>query len=177
MILSGRYGAVLYGEDTGTPPITPVEIISLNQWKASFATEYEDVTCFGDVNRVYVPGLPDISGTVGGFWNSEELALFKAATATKPGMLKLIPNNDEPTFYWQGLAYLDASIDASLKAPKVTGNFRAAGPWTGPDQGVELSETDRNHLARARGERLKGEPVMPERFGERHDAGDPAAAR
>jgi hypothetical protein len=133
MILTGRYGQVLYTPDTATPPGVEAQIVSLNAWKASFATDYEEVTAFGDTNKVYVPGLMDISGTVGGFWNSEELALFHAAVAPKPGTLKLVPNSTEPTFFWKGLAYLDASIDASLAAPKVTGNFRAAGPWTGPE--------------------------------------------
>ena len=135
MILTGRYGDVLYAEPA-TPAGTPVSIVSLNNWKASFATDYEDVTCFGDSNKVYVPGLMDISGTVGGFWNSEELALFKAATATSPGTLKLVPNKNEPTFFWTGLAYLDAAIDCTLQAPKVTGNFKAAGSWTGPESAL-----------------------------------------
>ena len=44
-------------------------------------------------------------------------------------MLELIPNSTEPTFLWSGLAYLDASIDASLQAPKVSGTWTAAGPF------------------------------------------------
>lgn len=132
MILTGRYGEVSY--TPGTPPGgVAAAILSLNSWKANFAAEYEDVTCFGDTNKVYVPGLPDVSGSVGGFWNSEELTLFHAAVATVPGTLKLAPNKNEATFFWTGLAYLDASIDCTLAVPKVTGNFKAAGPWTGPD--------------------------------------------
>ena len=128
-IQSGRYGKVLY-DPTGSG--TPVEIVSLNAWKADMKTDYEEVTCFGDANKVYVPGLRDVSGTVGGFWNSAELALFDAAVAPTPGKLQLMMNNNEPTFLLEGLAYMDASIDASLAAPKVSGTFKAAGPWTGP---------------------------------------------
>ena len=57
-IISGRNGQVLW-DPAGT---TPVEIISLNAWIADFKTEYEDVTCFGDVNRVYIPGMKDAGG-------------------------------------------------------------------------------------------------------------------
>jgi len=128
-ILSGRYGKVLY-DPTGTG--TPAAIISLNTWKADMKTDYEDVTCFGDTNKVYVPGMKDVAGTVGGFWNSAELGLFDAANATTPGKLQLMMNANEPTFLLQGLAYMDASIDAMLQTLKVTGNFKAAGPWTGP---------------------------------------------
>lgn len=129
MIKTGRYGQVLY-DPAGT---TPVEVISLNKWSASFKTDYQDVSCFGDDNRVYVPGLKDVSGSVSGFWNSDATAspiLFHAADATTPGKLKLVPNENEAAFNWSGLAYLDASIDCSLEAPTVTSEFRAAGPWT-----------------------------------------------
>jgi hypothetical protein len=131
-ILTGRYGQVLF-DPAGT---TPVEIISLNGWKASFKTNKEDVTCFGDINKVYVPGMKDVSGTLAGFWNSATDAspvLFKAADATTPGMLKLVPNNStgELANFWSGLAYLDADIDCTAAgAPKISGEFMAAGPWT-----------------------------------------------
>jgi len=126
-ILTGRYGTVKY-DPLAT---TPVEVVSLNTWKASFKMAYEDVTCFGDSNLVYVPGLPDVSGTLGGFWNSLETTLFEATKATVPGMLELAPNSTEAAFKWSGLAYLDADIDCTVKgAPKVTSTFKAAGPWT-----------------------------------------------
>lgn len=128
-ILTGRYGTVSY-DPTGATTVVPV--ISLNTWKLSEETEYEDVTCFGDTNKVYVPGLIDISGELTGFWNSAELTLWKAAIAPTPGTLELLPNSTETTFKWSGLAYLDASIDCSLEAPKVTSKFKAAGAWTTP---------------------------------------------
>jgi hypothetical protein len=128
-ILTGRYGQVLY-DPLGATATVP--IISLNAWKLSTKTDKEDVSCFGDANKVYVPGLKDLSGSVGGFWNSADLTLFEAADAATPGMLKLLPNQNEATFFWSGLAYLDADIDCTLKAPKVTGSFVAAGPWTPP---------------------------------------------
>jgi hypothetical protein len=128
VIKTGRYGTVKY-EPTGTG--TPVDIISLNAWKASFKNDYEDVTCFQDPNKVYVPGMPDVSGSVGGFWNSDEITLFEATKAPTPGLLELSPNSTEPLFKWSGLAYLDVDIDCSAKgAPKLTGTFKAAGPWT-----------------------------------------------
>jgi hypothetical protein len=131
MIKTGRYGKVSYDPSGGA---ALAEVISINTWKGDFATEYEDVTCFGDTNKVYIPGLMDISGSFGGFWNSAELTLFKAAMQPTPGTLQLMPNKTESAFYWQGLAYMDASIDCTLNAPKITGTFKAAGPWTAPGQ-------------------------------------------
>ena len=96
-IKTGRYGQVKYSPDGVA---AAVEIISINAWTASFKTEYEDVSCFGDENRVYIPGLRDSKGSLAGFWNSAELTLFEAAIATVPGTLELVPNSSEPTFYW-----------------------------------------------------------------------------
>jgi hypothetical protein len=132
-IKSGRNGDVKWdptGADTG------VTIISLHNWKLSLKTEKIDVTCFGDANRVYCPGMKDVSGSVAGFWNSSELALFEATDATTPGMLTLIPDTTDAaaaTMLFKGLAYLDAEIDTDVQgAPAVTGQILAAGPWTLP---------------------------------------------
>jgi hypothetical protein len=126
-ILSGRNGQVKY-DPAAT---TPVEIISIKEFKISWKTAKQDVSCFGDPNKVYVPGLPDVQGTLGGFWNSADVTLFEAALAATPGMLELIPNSTEPTFKFSGLAYLDADLDVKVdSAPTVTGSWMAAGPWT-----------------------------------------------
>ena len=75
-----------------------------------------------------------MSGSFSGFWNSVAGAspiLFHGADATTPGKLKLVPNSTEPTFFWSGLAYLDAEIDTTVDgAPAVASEFMAAGPWT-----------------------------------------------
>lgn len=124
-ILTGRYGQVGY-DPAG---LTPVAIISLNAWKMSQKTNYTDVSCFGDANKVYVPGLKDISGSFGGFWNKDDRTLFTAVNATTPGLLKLVPNYNDPTYYWSGLAYMDADIDVGLDVGKVSGSFMAAAAW------------------------------------------------
>lgn len=138
-ILSGRYGQVFYTNPPpagGTPVPTEEELVSINAWKLDQKTDYEDVSCFNDPNKVYVPGLPDVSGSIGGFWNSSSLTLWTAVKNTTPGTLKLLVNKNEADFFWEGPAYLDASIDCTLAAPKVSGSFKGAGAWTGPDQTV-----------------------------------------
>ena len=130
MIKTGRYGMVKWDPNGtgGGSPSTP--LISINQWQLSLKTDSEDVPCSGDQNKVYVPGMRDISGSIGGFWNSDNVALFEATESIVPGWLELTPNTTEPTFFFSGLAYLDADIDCSLGAPKVTSQFKAAGPWS-----------------------------------------------
>jgi len=149
-IISGRYGSVMW-DPAGT---TPVEILSLNAWTADFSTEFEDVTCFGAVNREYLPGLKNAEGTLGGFFNSAEFALFEAAEQDTPGLLKLLPSSTEATVYWSGPAYMDASIDASLQAPKVSGKWKAAGPFV-LNEGVMSAEA-----AAARRRRLERRPQV-----------------
>lgn len=131
-ILSGRFGTVKW--DAGpASPVNPTEIISLNAWKLSLKTDYEDVTCFGDTNKVYVPGMRDISGSTSGFWNSSSTVLIAASNSATAGYLELSPNSNEATFKFEGLAYMDADIDCSAKgAPKLSGTFKAAGSWTTP---------------------------------------------
>jgi hypothetical protein len=130
-IKTGRYGKVSWDPAGGT---ALVPIVSINAWTGSFKTDYEDVSCFGDTNAVFIPGLMKAEGGFEGYWNSAELALFVAAMSPTPGMLQLMPNTTEPSFFWQGLAYMGAEIDCSLEAPKVTGEWKAAGPWTVPGQ-------------------------------------------
>jgi hypothetical protein len=131
-IKTGRYGTVKWDPDGAPSPLDPVEIISLNTWKLSVKKSYEDVTCFGDTNKVYVPGLPDISGSFSGFWNSDSTVLWAASQSGTPGFLQLAPNSNEPTFLFEGLGYLDADIDCSQMAPKITGTMKPGGPWTLP---------------------------------------------
>ena len=137
-IKTGRYGNVQY-DPLGGSALVPV--ISLNAWTLDEETEMEDVSCFGDQNRVYVPGLKDLKGTVAGFWNSSELTLWKAADAGTPGTLCLLPNTQETGFKWQGLAYLNASIDCSMAAPKVSGKWAAAASWAVPGAVVATGAT------------------------------------
>lgn len=130
-IKSGRYGELAL-DLTPTSPVNPVAIVSINGWKLSLKTDYEEVTCFQDTNKVYVPGLRDISGTFTGFWNSAELTPIHGSALTDPPWIRLTPNTNEDTFIYEGLGYIDADIDCSLGAPKLSGTFKAAGDWTTP---------------------------------------------
>lgn len=128
----GIYGQVGW-DPAGGAAIVP--IISVNAWTGEFTTtDYENVTCFGDTTKVYLPGMPDAGGTLGGFFNSAELALFQAALSPTSGTLKLTPNINESAIFFQGKAWMSASIDCSLEAPKVKGTWKAAGPWAVPGQ-------------------------------------------
>lgn len=138
-IKSGRFGLVKYASAGTISPGGFATLASINSWTLSLKTDYEDVSCFQDTNKVYVPGLRDISGTFGGFFNLSDLTIIHATDDASPGQLQLFHNTQDLTGsplaapYFEGLAYLDADINCSVNgAPKVTSTFKAAGPWTLP---------------------------------------------
>jgi len=111
---------------------TTVEVAALNQWTLDLERDKEDVTCFGDTNKQYVLGLPDIQGEIGGVWDEEFSPDFlRIALGEVPVMLELIPSTVTPTFMFKGLAYLSAGIECPADgAVTINGSFVAAGPWT-----------------------------------------------
>jgi hypothetical protein len=120
----GKTGSV----SIGTPA---VPVLSLNKWSLDAATDKVDVTAFGDVNKQYVQGLPDLKGNIAGFFDDQEDAFFVAADSPTPVDLELMPVAGIATIKWAGKAWLDASIDVPANgAITVSGDFVAAGPWT-----------------------------------------------
>lgn len=116
-----------------------VVLASVNKWNLNMGRDYVEVTSFGDTNKQYVPGLPDISGSLGGFIDFDadgspsqdpNEALFDAAEGESPVTLRLMPSTNFATRYWSGLAYLDVSIDVAVNgAVTFSGNFKGAGAW------------------------------------------------
>jgi hypothetical protein len=81
-----------------------------------------------------VSGLPDYSGSIGLVWNAVATSsprYFAAVLAGTAVMLRLIPNNLDPTVYFQGLANVDGSVDVSATgAITSSGKWDASGNWT-----------------------------------------------
>lgn len=137
MILHGKDGEVLWNPvgEIGSPA-NLVPIAHVNSFKLSLKTEKVKVTCFQDSNHVYVPGLPDISGSFGAIFDSDELTLIAASQAQTPGLLKLVPHTSEADTYFLGAAYLDADLDTGVEqAPKMSSSFVAGGSWLLPSAG------------------------------------------
>lgn len=143
MRIHGSHGQVTM-DPTGGATTAPV--VSLNSWSLDMARDKVEVTAFLDVNKQYVQGLPDVKGSLGGWYDSAALDLFDVAAGDVAAMLELIPNILEPTNLWTGLAYLDASVSVSATgAVSITSNFVGAGPWTREPAGAGFA-------ARAAGE-------------------------
>jgi hypothetical protein len=104
--------------------------VQLTEWTLNMTTDKTEVTSFGDANKTYVQGLKDLAGTLSGFWDSANDALFDAADSADGVRLYLYPSADAPTIYWYGPAWLDASISVGVGgAVSVSGSFVANGSW------------------------------------------------
>lgn len=93
-------------------------------------TDKVEVTAFGDLNKTFVQGLRDISGTISGFWDSADDSLFDASESADGLKLYLYPSSQAPTIYFYGPAWIDADINVGVgDAVKVAANFVANGQW------------------------------------------------
>jgi len=121
----GRAGRV-YMSTTGGG--TAVSVIGLNAWSLDMPTDKVEVSEFGDINKTYVQGLKDATGSVSGFWDDTSDALYDAASSADPVKVYLYPSNDAPTKYFYGLFWVDFSINTGLgQAVQVSANIAAGG--------------------------------------------------
>src|SRR5262245_12477703 len=118
-------------DTTGGSPWTDVEVADISAFTLNMTTERVVVTAFGDTNVRRVAGLPDFTGTLSGWWNSlTSPTLFDVFLGSLPAHLKLIPNRDEATFFFDGMANLDGSIDCpATGGVSISSNFDAAENW------------------------------------------------
>ena len=125
---AARKGAIYLG--TAAAGVA-TNLTAMAEWSLDGTTDKIDVTSFGDANMVRLQGLPDRKGTFAGFWDDTETKLFAAAASAGAVNMYLYPDvTDKPTSYFYGPAWVDFSMNASVKdAVKVTGNFVAGGSW------------------------------------------------
>jgi hypothetical protein len=125
---SGRYGRVMVSTSATAAAAAAV---SLNAWNIDRTTDTTETTSFGDPNKTYVQGLPDVSGSFGGFWDDTSTLIFSAANSPDGVKLYLYPDFvNNPTVYFYGPAWLDASITVGVgDAIGITANFKANGAW------------------------------------------------
>jgi len=131
--LHGKGGEV-HMSPTGVSGVLSVHVASLNKWDLDMSKDHVKVTCFGDTNQVYVDGLPDIKGNLGGFYDPVDgLGLFAVFGGAVAPWLDLFPNIATPLLKFSGRALLDGKISVDANgAITIGGGFVAAGPWTMP---------------------------------------------
>ena len=126
-VYHGRQG-VIYLSTTGSGNAS--QVIKMNEWSIDRSTDTVEVTSFGDANKTYVQGLPDLKGTFSGFWDESESKPFTASNSNDGCKLYLYPASSATSKYWYGPAWLSVSMDVSVSdAVKLAGSFSANGSW------------------------------------------------
>lgn len=106
-------------------------VASMEQWTLDLSADKVDVTSFGDSNKQYVQGFPDISGTLSGFFDDTDTTVSTGRSSATGVKMYLYPDyTNAPTKYAYGTAFVDMMIDASAKdAVKLSAKFSASGNW------------------------------------------------
>ncbi len=93
-------------------------------------TDKYDVTQFGDSSKSYVQGLPDVTGTLSGFWDDTDDNLYDASQSSDGVKMYLYPSEDATSKYWYGTAWVDFSITTPQTGPvAVSGSFAGKDSW------------------------------------------------
>lgn len=114
---AGRNGRIYLGVANSAALASPLPFQA--SWSINQATDKEEVTAFGDTNKVYVAGLPDSNGDFGGFLDDATSQTFIAAIDGQPRNFYLYPDTTlfPNNWYWFGTVIADASSDGSVGGP------------------------------------------------------------
>lgn len=125
--LHGKNGAIYVNGPKGTGTKVTVK----TEWTLNLNRDFVDATAFGDLNKVYLVGLKDISGTYNGHLDvSGDFGVNAADLDAIPIYLYADDRTGSELLIAYGPGFLDASITASnTDSIKTTGNFRASGNW------------------------------------------------
>ena len=93
-------------------------------------TDRVEVTAFGDGNKTYVQGFPDVTGDFSVRFDDTDDTYFDAAESTTAVKIYAYPSRDAQTIYHYGTAWVDASMECTIDgAVNITGSFAAASTW------------------------------------------------
>jgi hypothetical protein len=125
--LHGKNGAIYVDGPKGTG----TKVSNKTEWTLNLNRDYVDATVFGDVNKTYLVGLKDISGTYAGIMDISGDLLINATSSDTVLIYLYADDGTSPVLLAHGPGLIDGAIQASITdAVKVTGNFRASGAWT-----------------------------------------------
>jgi hypothetical protein len=129
--LHGKNGAIYLG---GPKAGGGVKVAAKTEWTLQRNRDYVDATVFGDVNKTYLAGLPNVQGTFAGFLDTSGDLLLSAAVSDS--MTIYLYADDDPAtvtseiLVAHGPGLIDASVNCSnTDGVRITGEFRADGAW------------------------------------------------
>lgn len=125
--LHGKNGAIYLDGPKGSG----TKVATKTQWTLNLNRDYVDATVFGDPNKTYLVGLRDISGTYAGILDTSGDLLLTASSEDAHALYLYADDGVSPVLVAHGSGFLDAAVTATnTDAVRITGNFRAQGPWT-----------------------------------------------
>ena len=123
----GNGGVVYLGTAGGAVPST---VATLKSWTINMTTDKADVSGFSDTNKRYVQGLPDMTGTLSGWFDDTDDNMYDASRSTAPVSMYLYPTRLAVGKYFSGTAWLDYGIECPVDGPvTISGDWAAAGNW------------------------------------------------
>lgn len=136
--IHGKGGAIYVGGTFTTKEALPtgsIKIASKAEWTLNRSRDYVEKTSFGDPNKTYLAGLPDVSGSFSGFLDSSGDLLLQAATSEAQDLYLYASDGtvsgSSIILVAHGPALIDATVTVSLSdAARLNGNFRASDGWT-----------------------------------------------
>jgi hypothetical protein len=123
--IHGRSGRLYVGIASDTAAAEGVPFVA--KWSISFSTDRVDVTALGDRNKQKVAGLPDVTGTYEGFFDTATAQLYTAASDGLSRRFYLYPSTPSQAGpYWHGTATFDFDMEGAVDdAVKISGDFDA----------------------------------------------------
>lgn len=121
--IAGRNGRLYVGLASGG---TAEPVANLKSFTIDFSTDRFDATCFGDINKVEVAGLPNCAGDFAGFYDTASAQLY---TASQDGIARKFYAYPTTSVldYWFGTAYFDFHIEVAVDSTvDISGSFSAA---------------------------------------------------
>lgn len=126
--LHGKNGAIYLGAAKGSGGI---KVATKTEWTLQRNRDYVDATTFGDTNRTYLAGLPNVQGTFAGLLDVSGDLLLNAATSDATQIYLYADDTGPDILIANGPGFIDGSVTASVTdAMRYTGEFRAQGAWT-----------------------------------------------
>jgi len=136
--IHGKGGAIYVGGSYVSASALPsggIRIAAKSEWSLQRNRDYVDSTSFGDANKTYLAGLPNVQGNFSGFLDASGDLLLNAATSGAQNLFLFADDGTQAggtvTMVAYGPAFMDASVTVSLNdAAKITGEYRASDAWT-----------------------------------------------
>lgn len=130
--LHGYGGAIYIGGAVGAGGI---RVATKTEWTLNRDRDFVDATTFGDTNKTYLAGLPNIQGTFAGLLDVSGDLMLNSATSDAITLYLYADDGTVPGhtahLTAHGPAFISATVSVSnTDAAKITGEFRASAAWT-----------------------------------------------